>query len=50
LQLLTVADLLDGRGVDYPRVTGANVTFKQAPKARRADAEALDLLSGTHDG
>jgi hypothetical protein len=43
-ELLTVADLLDGRSVDYPRVTGANVTFKQAPKAGQKDAEALDLL------
>lgn len=32
IQLLTVAELLDGKGVDYPRVTGANVTYKRAPK------------------
>lgn len=32
VQLITVADLLDGRGIDYPR-TG-NVTLKRAPKAK----------------
>lgn len=33
LQLLTVADLLDGKGIDYPRTAGTNVTYKAAPKA-----------------
>lgn len=44
LQLLTVAELLAGGGIDYPRVTGANVTFRQAPRATRKDADPLDLL------
>lgn len=33
LQLLTVADLLDGKGIDYPRTAGTNITYKAAPKA-----------------
>lgn len=33
LQLLTVADLLDGKGINYPRTAGTNVTYKSAPKA-----------------
>jgi DNA modification methylase len=43
LQILTIAELLDGRRVEYPWTTGANVTFKQAPRARRKDAEPLAL-------
>ena len=31
IQLLTIADLLVGKGVDYPR---ENVTFKKAPKSK----------------
>ena len=34
IQLLTVADLLAGKGIDYPRTAGANVTLKAAPKAK----------------
>jgi hypothetical protein len=41
LQLLTVAELLDGKGIDYPRAV--NVTFKTAPKAKRASPENLAL-------
>ena len=33
LQLRTIADLLDGRGIDYPVIGDGNVTFR---KARRA--------------
>lgn len=31
LQLLTIEQLLDGKQIDFPHVTG--VTFKRAPKA-----------------
>jgi site-specific DNA-methyltransferase (adenine-specific) len=41
LQLLTVAELLDGKGIDYPRAV--NVTFKTAPKAKRGSPENLAL-------
>jgi hypothetical protein len=43
LQLLTIADLLGGKGIDYPRVTGANQTYKAAPRHVRADPEKLEL-------
>ena len=43
LQILTVADLLGGKEIDYPP-TGANVTFKKAPKSEEEDSqEALSL-------
>lgn len=32
IQILTVEQLLDGKQIDYPHVTG--VTFKKAPKAK----------------
>lgn len=34
LQLLTVGELLAGKGIDYPRTAGANVTLKAAPRVR----------------
>ena len=39
LQVLTVRELLEGKGIDYPR--GANVTFTAAPIRRD---EAVPLL------
>ncbi len=44
LQLLTVADLLDGKGIDYPRTAGINRTYKQAPKALKKVAEPKGLF------
>lgn len=41
LQILTIAELLEGRGIDYPRAV--NISFKRAPKATRDAAEALSL-------
>ncbi len=44
LQLLTVADLLSGRGVDMPPIWGANVTFRRASRAgEQAETIALPL-------
>ena len=43
LQLLTVEDLLAGKGIDYPAVTGSNVTFKRAPREQKKVAEQLHL-------
>jgi site-specific DNA-methyltransferase (adenine-specific) len=40
LQLLTVKELLEGKGIDYPP---ANVTFKKAPKAAAEPAVPLPL-------
>ena len=34
LQILTVAELLDGKKIDMPPAQGVNVTFQKAPKAR----------------
>ncbi|MDP9203662.1 MAG: restriction endonuclease [Gemmatimonadota bacterium] len=39
LQLLTVAELLAGKAIDYPRTAGVNRTYKQAPRALRKVAE-----------
>jgi hypothetical protein len=38
LQILTIAELLRGKNVDYPRFAG-NVTFKKAPKVNRLSDE-----------
>ncbi len=46
IQLLTVAQLLNGISVDYPKTAGVNQTFKQAPKVVRKDAEPLALFEG----
>ena len=40
IQLLTVADLLADKTVDFPR---ENVTFKKAPKAEEPQAETERL-------
>src|SRR2546423_11119475 len=40
IQLLTVRELLAGKGIDYPP---ANVTFKKAPKAAAETALPLPL-------
>jgi len=44
LQILTVAELLDGRGIDYPRTAGVNRTFKRAPKAGKIEEKNKDLF------
>jgi DNA modification methylase len=41
LQILTIEELLEGKGIDYPHPT--NVTFKRAPKAETALPEQLEL-------
>ncbi len=42
--LRTIGELLDGRGIDYPHVTGANVTHRRAQRAKVAGAEAMELF------
>lgn len=44
IQLLTVASLLAGAGVDRPRVTGADMTYKKAPKHVREVAQQRDAF------
>ena len=42
LQTLTVAEMLAGKTIDYPR--GANpVTFKRAPRAKTSAGTAVEL-------
>jgi DNA modification methylase len=44
IQLLTVGELLEGKGIDYPRTSGSNVTLKAAPRAEIQQAEPLHLF------
>jgi hypothetical protein len=45
IQLRTVGELLDGRGIDYPHVTGANVTHRRATRAAPDQPEKLELFA-----
>ena len=50
LQVLTVENLLTGKGIDRPP-TQTSVTFKKAPKAKKKAEENVPLhLSGSHEG
>src|SRR5206468_1257408 len=42
LQILSIAELLGGKQIDYPRFA-ADATFKKAPKARRSAEERIPL-------
>lgn len=44
IQLRTVGDLLTGRGVDYPHVTGANITFRRATRAKTPTPAQVSLF------
>lgn len=44
IQLRTIRELLGGYGIDYPHVTGANVTFRRAPRATRAQGEQVEMF------
>jgi DNA modification methylase len=44
IQLRTIGQLLAGQGVDYPHITGANVTHRRAEKAAAAKPEELQLF------
>lgn len=43
IQLRTIRELLDGKGIDYPHVTGANVTLRRAQRAP-ASADSMELF------
>lgn len=45
LQILTIAELLEGKGIDYPPSKHVNVTFKKAPKLKTQAAEQLSLAA-----
>ena len=46
LQLRTIAELLAGNGIDYPHVTGANVTYRRAAPAASPPANDLQPQLG----
>lgn len=43
LQILTIAELLESKGIDYPHMS--NVTFKRAPRAESPQPEQLTLAA-----
>jgi site-specific DNA-methyltransferase (adenine-specific) len=43
LQIRTVAELLDGKGIDYPAIGGGNVTFKRAQRVKEKAGDQLSL-------
>ena len=45
IQLRTIRELLDGKGIDYPHVTGSNVTLRRAQRAQAADADQLEAFA-----
>jgi adenine-specific DNA-methyltransferase len=48
VQILTVAELLDGRGIDYPARGMLNVTYRQAPlELKRVAEEQAEMDFGT---
>lgn len=49
IQLLTIGELLAGKGIDYPHVTGANVTHRRAQRARPTDADQLGAFDRASD-
>jgi hypothetical protein len=49
IQLLTIAELLEGRRIDYPAIQGANVTYRRAPEAPRKVAEQQQQLGLEED-
>jgi hypothetical protein len=49
LQVLTVGQLLDGRGIDYPHVTGANVTHRRAARVKASAPDQTALFESNAD-
>lgn len=49
VQILTVGEILDGKAVERPRVTGADRTYKQAPKHVKKVAEQRDAFDQDDD-
>jgi len=44
------AELLDGKGIDYPHVAGANVTHRRAARARAAAPDQAVMFGAGADG
>ena len=43
LQILTIADILAGRGIDCPPLEHGNATFKKAPRAKTPQAKTVPM-------
>jgi DNA modification methylase len=43
LQILTIEELLEGKGIDMPPIGQVNITFKKAPKSSRDNASQPEL-------
>ncbi|MSP63093.1 MAG: hypothetical protein EXR72_22700 [Myxococcales bacterium] len=43
VQILTIEDLLEGKGIDMPPIRPGGTTFKKAAKVRRNQGEQLTL-------
>ena len=46
VQILTIAELLDGKQIDMPPIQQVNQTFRRAKREKGKDAEQLGLLGG----
>jgi len=44
IQILTIEDILRGRGIDCPPLKRTNVTFTRAPRAKKDDPNSTDNL------
>jgi len=49
LQLLTIEELLSGKGIDYPPSEQVNVTLKRAPKAKTGKTVTQRELFGKEE-
>jgi hypothetical protein len=45
LQILSIAEVLEGKNIEYPRYV-IDITFKKAPKSRKAAEEQIPLATG----
>ena len=43
LQILTISELLSGRGIDMPPLKQVAATFKKAPKAKNEEGQTLSM-------
>jgi hypothetical protein len=43
IRFLTVGELLDGKQIDYPHLTGGNVTHRRAPRELKAADQRPEL-------
>jgi site-specific DNA-methyltransferase (adenine-specific) len=43
LQIRTIAELLGGKGIDYPAIRGGNVTYKSAQRVKGPTGDQLAL-------